>query len=541
MAIVARQKLVSSSKYDIKCPYSMIPEFIVVHNTANDATANNEVTYMISNDNQVSFHYAVDDVEVVQGIPTDRNTWNAGDGRSGAGNRKGISIEICFSKSGGTRFENAEKLASKFIAQELKARGWGIDKVKKHQDFSGKYCPHRTLDMGWQRFLNMVKAELDVLTPAPQPTPSNLYRVRLSWEDVKSQKGAFSNLNNAIECAKENSGYKVYDSNGKQVYPEVVVAPPAPEEMYRVRLSWEDVKSQVGAYKELENAKIKADEVASQGYKVYNSKGEVVYTPVVKAPEPKPVNPPVVTSPPVVEPPKPEPVPEAPKVAIMGKAQASAEQMAQLLLSKNPAPKIGISALKFAELFLAEGAQEGVKGDIAFCQAMHETGWLKFGGQVLPEQHNYAGIGATNNSPVGKGAWFDSEQLGIRAQIQHLKAYASKDALTLECVDPRFNLVTRGIAPAWTDLNGRWAVPGTTYGQSILAIYDELIKVVPEPVKEEPKPQEPVPIPTEPPKTEPVPEVPAPQETQPSEDIKTLGQLIAEFLMKLIELFRKKK
>jgi len=148
------------TKYKLKAPYSMNPEVIVVHNTANDATARNEIAYMIKNDNQVSYHYAIDDREIVQAIPENRNAWHAGDGGSGVGNRKGIGIEICFSKSGGARFIKAEQLAAKFIAYKLKEYGWGIDKVKKHQDYSGKYCPHRTLDMGWDRFLDMIRAEL---------------------------------------------------------------------------------------------------------------------------------------------------------------------------------------------------------------------------------------------------------------------------------------------------------------------------------------------------------------------------------------------
>lgn len=159
------KNLVDPSKYSIKCPYEMKPEFIVVHNTYNDAPARNEIAYMISNSNKTSFHYAVDDKEIVQGIPEDRNAWHASDGGNGKGNRKGIAIEICYSESGGDRFIAAEKLAAKFIASKLKEKGWGMDKVKKHQDFSGKYCPHRTLDMGWERFLQMVKTELDALTP----------------------------------------------------------------------------------------------------------------------------------------------------------------------------------------------------------------------------------------------------------------------------------------------------------------------------------------------------------------------------------------
>lgn len=167
------QNLASQSKYSIKCPYHMTPEFVVVHNTANDATAQNEVKYMISNNNQVSFHFAVDDKEIVQGLPLDRNAWACGDGANGKGNRKGIQIEICYSKSGGARFENAEKNAAKFIAQLLKERGWGVDKVKKHQDFSNKYCPHRTLDKGWASFVNMIKDYLNELNKPVQSTQSS--------------------------------------------------------------------------------------------------------------------------------------------------------------------------------------------------------------------------------------------------------------------------------------------------------------------------------------------------------------------------------
>jgi N-acetylmuramoyl-L-alanine amidase CwlA len=167
------KNLVSESKYSVKCPYAMTPEFIVVHNTANDASAQNEVKYMISNNNQVSFHFAVDDKEIVQGLPLDRNAWACGDGANGKGNRKGIQIEICYSKSGGARFENAEKNAAKFIAQLLKERGWGVDKVKKHQDFSNKYCPHRTLDKGWASFVNMIKDYLNELNKPVQSTQSS--------------------------------------------------------------------------------------------------------------------------------------------------------------------------------------------------------------------------------------------------------------------------------------------------------------------------------------------------------------------------------
>ena len=152
---------VDESKYAIKCPYEMEAEFVVVHNTANDASAKNEVSYMLSNPDKVSFHIAVDDKESIQAIPFDRNAFHAGDGADGEGNRKGIGIEICYSKSGGERFEKAKLNAIEVIADILIERKWDITHVKKHQDFSGKYCPHRILDEGWEKFINQIQKRLE--------------------------------------------------------------------------------------------------------------------------------------------------------------------------------------------------------------------------------------------------------------------------------------------------------------------------------------------------------------------------------------------
>lgn len=160
MALRITQMLCPEQKYPVKCPYHMKADYITIHNTANDASAMSEISYMLSNNNAVSYHFAVDDAGVVQGIPLDRNTWNAGDG-NGKGNRSSISMEICYSKSGGERFMKAEQNAAYLTAALLQERGWGIERVKKHQDWSGKYCPHRTLDMGWHRFLDMVQVCLN--------------------------------------------------------------------------------------------------------------------------------------------------------------------------------------------------------------------------------------------------------------------------------------------------------------------------------------------------------------------------------------------
>ena len=161
MALV--QKLISKDKYPIKCPYQMTPKGIAIHNTANDANAADEVAYMSRNKNEVSYHIAIDDVQAIQAIPFNRNAWHAGDGANGEGNRNYIAVEICYSLSGGDRFKKAEQRAAKEVAALLKQYNWTINNVKKHQDFSNKYCPHRTLDLGWQRFLNMIQAELNKL------------------------------------------------------------------------------------------------------------------------------------------------------------------------------------------------------------------------------------------------------------------------------------------------------------------------------------------------------------------------------------------
>ena len=154
------KKLCPEERYGIKCPYEREADRIVVHNTANDAPAVNEIAYMINRPEEVSFHFAVDDKEAVQGLPLERNAWASGDGL-GAGNMRGIHVEICCSKSGGERFQRAEENAAELIAGLLRERGWGLERVTKHQDYDGKYCPHRTLDMGWERFLGMVKKYLE--------------------------------------------------------------------------------------------------------------------------------------------------------------------------------------------------------------------------------------------------------------------------------------------------------------------------------------------------------------------------------------------
>lgn len=164
MVYTFKQTFLPASKYSIKAPYSMVPQYITVHNTANDAPAVNEIEYMINNNNQVSYHVAIDDKEVIQAIPFNRNAWHCGDGggssdpkASKKGNRISIGIEICYSKSGGVRYGVAEENTVQYIAKLLKQYGWGIERVKKHQDWNGKYCPHRILaENRWDSFLKRI-------------------------------------------------------------------------------------------------------------------------------------------------------------------------------------------------------------------------------------------------------------------------------------------------------------------------------------------------------------------------------------------------
>lgn len=223
-----KQNLVSSAKYPIKCPYSMKPTRIVVHNTSNDASAANEIAYMIRNNQEVSYHYAVDDKEIVQGVPTNRNTWNAGDGPNGKGNREGIAIEICYSKSGGTKWTKAQENAAEFVAYLLKEYNWGLEQVTKHQDYNGKYCPHRTLNEGWDKFMARVEHYFD----------PEIYRVRKTWADAKSQISAHTSLTAAKKaCDKAGYGYEVYDKKGKQVYAAPKPIPKKIDVTYQV---WDD-------------------------------------------------------------------------------------------------------------------------------------------------------------------------------------------------------------------------------------------------------------------------------------------------------------
>jgi len=163
----------------------------------------------------------------------------------------------------------------------------------------------------------------------------------------------------------------------------------------------------------------------------------------------------------------------------MGKESATVEQMENYIRSKNP--NVAQSVIDMIPLYLIEGEAEGVRGDIAFAQSCLETGNFTFeGSAVTLEQNNFCGMGVTSRGK--KGCSFDSPLLGIRAQIQHLKAYACEEALINECVDSRFKYVERGSASyvEWLgqkeNPSGKGWAAGKGYGSKILAILGKILE-----------------------------------------------------------------
>lgn len=425
---------------------------------------------------------------------------------------------------------------------------------------------------------------LDLVTASVTIQPSEeLYRVRITWEDSKSQKGAYKNLDSAKALADDNAeaGYKVFNSLGQVVYTPAVKKPETPAvtvgetyvlvtavnkyhtaadakkkinatgtyqagtyyiynkypngssngmfnistdktgtsagawinpaenvqsstdttisdiqetvEMYRVRITWEDSKTQVGAYSSLDNAKKTADELAAQGYKVFDNKGNVVYTPRVK-PSEHPTS--TVEKPEETEP---QPTPTtstnevyySTKTYICGITDFPEIEIDECksyykILSNNPN-----FDKEICQSFFYVAPIYGIDPVMMIAQSILETGWFKFkGSSVSPSQHNYCGLGATGGGVAG--AAFESIDEGVNAQAQHLYAYGCKDPLPagIEIVDPRYSLVTRGKATTWEELAGKWACPGydkskyptmqaaaddnQTYGQKILAIAEQL-------------------------------------------------------------------
>lgn len=180
-----------------------------------------------------------------------------------------------------------------------------------------------------------------------------------------------------------------------------------------------------------------------------------------------------------VTPPVRETIPERPikppiPEYIMGKGIVRTEDMTAFLLNFNPeAAKDFVETL--VTYYMEEADMEGVNHDTAFAQMCLETGFLKFGGLVQPEWNNFCGLGAIG--PEQPGLIFTDPRTGVRAHIQHLKAYATDEPLNQELVDPRYRYVRYGSSPEIKGLSGTWAAD-RSYAEKISDILDRLYSFV---------------------------------------------------------------
>jgi len=159
-----------------------------------------------------------------------------------------------------------------------------------------------------------------------------------------------------------------------------------------------------------------------------------------------------------------------PSLKIMARGKASPEIMKSFLIKYNgDADQAMVNRL--VKTYIIEANREGVNYEVAFCQMCLETGFLKFEGSVSKYQHNYCGLGCV--SMFSGGDWFGSMEEGIRAHIQHLKAYASFEPVRSPVVDPRFSNVQRGSVRVVTDLTGKWATD-PEYGRKISSMIARL-------------------------------------------------------------------
>ena len=472
-------------------------------------------------------------VTSIQTMPWDFKPWGCGSGSKGSCNNGWMQFEICedgltdknyfnavykeaceltayyFTLYGidpkGTFTYNGVKVPTLLCHQDAYKLGLGSN----HSDIYNWFNKHgKTMEDARNDVAALMKGSSPV-TPV-QPTKVGTYKLIVDVNKYSTSADAKAKINSKGTMKagtyyifnKYPNGYNgmynlTNDSTGAEagswINPAENVAPKVEEQvqkLYRVRKSWTDAKSQVGAYSSLDNAK-DACQKAGAGYKVFDWDGKEVYAYTAPIVETKPVQPTQPETPIVTEPKKVYELDFPVKHIICEKTNKTGKdvqkeftQVCELILKNNSSFDI-----KIAKAFFQIAPIYGIDPTRAIAQSILETGWFKYqGSAVKPEHHNYCGLGVTITGIPGN--IFNTIEEGVRAQLQHLFAYGSKDNLpdgeTL--VDKRFKYVTRGISPTWEELAGRWAVPGfdgkdaeaaikagTTYGQKIDKIYQEII------------------------------------------------------------------
>ncbi len=164
-------------------------------------------------------------------------------------------------------------------------------------------------------------------------------------------------------------------------------------------------------------------------------------------------------------------------MSIFGRPQATQQQASNLIRAVNPRPKLNCSVEEIVRFYWLEAGKVGLRPDIALAQALVETGYFAYGGEVKPDQNNFCGLGTTGKGVPG--ASFKTPQLGVRAHLQHLLAYATVAVAAPDLVDPRYELardirLRKGKIDTWYGLNGTWAT-GSHYAEKIMAAYQNML------------------------------------------------------------------
>ena len=478
-------------------------------------------------------------VTTIQTMPWNYKPWGCGSGSKGSCNNGWIQFEIC--EDGLTDkqyFDAVYKEACEITAYLCKLYnidpngtvthgGVKVPTILCHYDSYklGLGSNHGVIDHWFPKHVkSMATARADVAAllaadnSATTETVSvktykvvteiNKYSTASDAQNKQNSKGTYSAGTYYIYSKYPNGYNGMYNistdetgsSAGSWINPEenVVqqVVTETTKKLYRVRKSKDDAKSQVGAYSNLDNAKAACDEAGS-GYKVFDWDYKVVYE-YVEVTETQPVQPSEPTVSEVTEPEGETKVtavydldyPEKTLIVDnnVSRTEEDCVKVIKKILSNNDDFDVEI-----AKSFWKLAPKYGIDPMMAISQSILETGWFKYqGSAVKPEQHNYCGLGVVSNGV--EGGKFDTIEDGITAQLQHLFAYGSTEELNEAILDPRFKYVTRGIAPYWQQLAGRWACPGydkntystpeaamaanNTYGQKILSICKSLESAV---------------------------------------------------------------
>ncbi|HHU98114.1 MAG TPA: hypothetical protein GXX67_12790 [Petrimonas sp.] len=512
----------------------MKPTTITIHSAYSRFNAKDLNAYCRSTgcaDRPASWHFSVDEKEIWQTLPLSEPSWHAGDGVNGPGNLTSISIEMCdYAMLASPRNEKlylqAEEHAAKLCAYLIKTVPTlkpFPDCMRQHWHWSGKNCPMWLRNRnGWQEFINKVHKYLT----------TSLYRVvcgsYTTWEAVDKQIealkkagfdsftvgfnynnttyirvvcGSYGNRDNAdkqvsaLKAKGFDSFIATYDGKDDPLPPREEPEPEPPKEdtvVYRVIINGKQVIALTGfeKAKEYALATYPNDEIILQNVDT-NEKIKIQDAkPKLEPPKPDPVPKP---EPPEPEPPEPDSKPDY-KYKIVGEPEITLEQAKQWARNKGAHQRF----IDIAEVYWKYGKITGIRPDVLYAQAAHETNFGKYTGVVSPEQNNWAGIKRANatGDKITDHESFATADDGVRGHFNHMSAYTG----TFSVGDPHdryytvLSLPWAGTIEYVEELSTKWA-PSSTYHTKIVQFLEEIKStvVVPEP-EPETEPVEPDPV-----------------------------------------------